>query len=107
MFTGIVTDIGTVRDATPSQGGLGLTIACSYPDLAEGESVTDTFTATVTDDSEAVVLLSGVEGLERYRDRASAVRPVVVHHEPVAHVQHAPVVGERAGVGVRGRCGAR
>jgi riboflavin synthase len=39
MFTGIVTDIGTVRDATPSQGGLGLTIACSYPDLAEGESV--------------------------------------------------------------------
>jgi riboflavin synthase len=39
MFTGIVTDIGTVRDATPSQGGLGLTIACSYPDLDEGESV--------------------------------------------------------------------
>ncbi len=39
MFTGIVTDIGTVRDAAPSQGGLGLTIACSYPDLAEGESV--------------------------------------------------------------------
>jgi riboflavin synthase len=39
MFTGIVTDIGTVRDATRSQGGLGLTIACSYPDLAEGESV--------------------------------------------------------------------
>jgi riboflavin synthase len=39
MFTGIVTDIGTVRDATHSQGGLELTIACSYPDLAAGESV--------------------------------------------------------------------
>jgi riboflavin synthase len=39
MFTGIVTDIGTVRDATRSQGGLELTIACSYPDLAAGESV--------------------------------------------------------------------
>jgi riboflavin synthase len=39
MFTGIVTDIGTVRDVTRSQGGLGLTIACSYGDLAAGESV--------------------------------------------------------------------
>ena len=39
MFTGIVTGIGTVREAQPSDGGLDLTIACPYPDLAAGESV--------------------------------------------------------------------
>lgn len=39
MFTGIVTDIGTVREATPSGGGLDLTIECGYPDLAIGESI--------------------------------------------------------------------
>jgi riboflavin synthase len=39
MFTGIVTEIGTVREARPSDGGLELTIECSYPDLAAGESV--------------------------------------------------------------------
>lgn len=39
MFTGIVTDIGTVREAASSRGGLELTIACTYPDLVAGESV--------------------------------------------------------------------
>jgi riboflavin synthase len=39
MFTGIVTDIGTVRDARRSDLGLELTIQCSYPDLQTGESV--------------------------------------------------------------------
>ena len=39
MFTGIVTGIGTVREARPSDGGLDLTIACPYPDLTPGESV--------------------------------------------------------------------
>ncbi len=39
MFTGIVTDIGTVREAARSRGGLELTIVCSYPDLVAGESV--------------------------------------------------------------------
>jgi riboflavin synthase len=39
MFTGIVTGIGTVREARASAGGLDLTIACAYPDLAAGESV--------------------------------------------------------------------
>jgi len=39
MFTGIVTDIGTVREARPSNGGLDLTIECAYPGLAAGESV--------------------------------------------------------------------
>jgi riboflavin synthase len=39
MFTGIVTDIGTVREAARSQGGLELTVVCSYPDLVAGESV--------------------------------------------------------------------
>jgi riboflavin synthase len=39
MFTGIVTAIGTVREARPADGGLDLTIACSYPDLTAGESV--------------------------------------------------------------------
>jgi riboflavin synthase len=39
MFTGIVTAIGTVREARPSDGGRDLTIACSYPDLTPGESL--------------------------------------------------------------------
>jgi riboflavin synthase len=39
MFTGLVTEIGMVREARPSDGGLDLTIECAYPDLATGESV--------------------------------------------------------------------
>ncbi|HUQ15808.1 MAG TPA: riboflavin synthase [Gemmatimonadales bacterium] len=39
MFTGIVSGIGTVREARPSDGGLDLTIECAYPDLTTGESV--------------------------------------------------------------------
>jgi riboflavin synthase len=39
MFTGLVTEIGMVREARPSDGGLDLTIECAYPDLAAGESV--------------------------------------------------------------------
>jgi riboflavin synthase len=39
MFTGIVTEIGAVREARPSNGGLDLTIECGYPDLSAGESV--------------------------------------------------------------------
>ena len=39
MFTGIVTGIGTVREARASEGGVELSVECSYPDLAAGESV--------------------------------------------------------------------
>jgi riboflavin synthase len=39
MFTGIVTDIGVVREARSSDRGLELAIQCSYPDLEPGESV--------------------------------------------------------------------
>jgi riboflavin synthase len=39
MFTGIVTEIGTVRKAVQATGGLELTIGSSYPDLQPGESV--------------------------------------------------------------------
>jgi riboflavin synthase len=39
MFTGIVTEVGTVRAARHWDGGLELTIACAYPDLVAGESV--------------------------------------------------------------------
>jgi len=39
MFTGIVTEVGIVRDVRPAEGGLDLTIECAYPDLAPGESV--------------------------------------------------------------------
>ena len=34
-----MTEIGTVREARPSNGGLDLTIECAYPDLTAGESV--------------------------------------------------------------------
>jgi riboflavin synthase len=39
MFTGIVTAVGTVQLASPTAGGLQLTIASPYADLALGESV--------------------------------------------------------------------
>ena len=39
MFTGIVSEIGTVREARPAGGGLDLSIRCSWTDLALGESV--------------------------------------------------------------------
>ena len=39
MFTGIVTEIGTVRETRPADGGLDLSIACSWTDLVLGESV--------------------------------------------------------------------
>lgn len=39
MFTGLITEIGTIREAGPAEGGLGLSIACSWTDLVPGESV--------------------------------------------------------------------
>jgi len=39
MFTGLITAVGTVRDAREAEGGLELTIACPYPELVPGESI--------------------------------------------------------------------
>jgi riboflavin synthase len=39
MFTGIVTAVGTVDQAVQNGGGIELTIASSYADLAPGESI--------------------------------------------------------------------
>jgi len=39
MFTGIVTQVGTVTGAVANAGGLELTIAAGYADLEAGESV--------------------------------------------------------------------
>ncbi len=39
MFTGIVTDVGTVRRAVSAASGIELTIACSYSDVELGESI--------------------------------------------------------------------
>lgn len=39
MFTGIVTAVGTVREARLENGGLELVIEAPYPDLEPGESV--------------------------------------------------------------------
>jgi riboflavin synthase len=39
MFTGIITEIGTVRAVRPADGGLDLSIGCSWTDLALGESI--------------------------------------------------------------------
>ena len=39
MFTGIITEIGTVASAQAADGGLDLAITCSWPDLALGESI--------------------------------------------------------------------
>ncbi len=39
MFTGLVTAVGTVREAKARDGGRDLVIAAPYPDLADGESI--------------------------------------------------------------------
>ena len=39
MFTGIITEIGTLLEARPSEGGRELDIACSWTDLVAGESI--------------------------------------------------------------------
>jgi riboflavin synthase len=39
MFTGIVTDVGTVQRAKRTAGGIELTIASSYSDVELGESI--------------------------------------------------------------------
>jgi riboflavin synthase len=39
MFTGIVTAVGRIVDAAPSEGGLELRIECPFADLEPGESV--------------------------------------------------------------------
>ena len=39
MFTGLVTAVGEVREAREAGGGLELTIACPYAELAPGESI--------------------------------------------------------------------
>ena len=39
MFTGIITEIGTVQESRPSDGGRDLDIACSWTDLVAGESI--------------------------------------------------------------------
>lgn len=39
MFTGLVTAVGTVSEATPRDGGRDLVVRAPYDDLADGESV--------------------------------------------------------------------
>jgi len=39
MFTGIVTDVGTIQQTRSAASGIELTIACSYPDVELGESI--------------------------------------------------------------------
>jgi len=39
MFTGIITEIGTVQESRPSDGGRDLDMPCSWTDLVAGESI--------------------------------------------------------------------
>lgn len=39
MFTGIITEIGTLMEVRPAHGGRDLDIACSWTDLVAGESI--------------------------------------------------------------------
>ena len=53
MFTGIITEMGTIREARPAEGGLELEIAASWTDLAPGESIAvDGACLTVTEPGE-------------------------------------------------------
>src|SRR5262245_38461173 len=39
MFTGIITEIGTLLETPPADGGRDLSIACSWTDIGVGESI--------------------------------------------------------------------
>ena len=39
MFTGIITEIGTLMEVRPAHGGRDLDIACSWTDVVAGESI--------------------------------------------------------------------
>jgi riboflavin synthase len=39
MFTGIITEIGTLLDSRPAEGGRDLEISCAWTDLVQGESI--------------------------------------------------------------------
>ena len=92
MFTGIVTDVGTVRSVRSRPEGVELAIQCAYPDLQLGESVAvDGACLTVQSLSEAAFEAHIVgSSLERTRFREySAGRRV--------NLERALRVGDRLG----------
>lgn len=116
MFTGIVTEIGIVRAATTSDGGLDLTVDCGYPDLVPGESVAVsgaclTVAAVVERGFTAHVVRTSLErtrfGDLRPGDRVNLERALRVGDRLGGHLVQGHVDGLGTVVGVADREDAR
>jgi riboflavin synthase len=92
MFTGIITEIGAVREARPAEGGLDLTIGCSWADLVLGESIAvDGACLTVTRLSE------GAFGVHVVRTSLERTRFAGLRSGDRVNLERALRVGDRLG----------
>jgi riboflavin synthase len=92
MFTGIITEIGAVREARPAEGGLDLTIGCSWADLVLGESIAvDGACLTVTRLSE------GAFGVHVVRTSLERTRFADLRSGDRVNLERALRVGDRLG----------
>jgi len=92
MFTGIVTEVGTVAAIQPAEGGLDLTVACSWTDLAPGESIAvDGACLTVT------TLHPGVFGVHVVRTSLERTRFGELRQGDRVNLERALRVGDRLG----------
>lgn len=92
MFTGIITEIGTVASAQAADGGLDLAITCSWPDLALGESIAvDGACLTVT------TVQSGVFGVHVVRTSLERTRFGDIRPGDRMNLERALRVGDRLG----------
>ena len=92
MFTGIITEIGTVRAARPADGGLDLEIASSWTDLAPGESIAvDGACLTVT------AWGNGGFGVHIVRTSLERTRFADLRSEDRVNLERALRVGDRLG----------
>lgn len=92
MFTGIITEIGTVASAQAADGGLDLAITCSWPDLALGESIAvDGACLTIT------TVQSGVFGVHVVRTSLERTRFGDIRPGDRMNLERALRVGDRLG----------
>jgi riboflavin synthase len=92
MFTGIITEIGAVREVRPAEGGLDLTIGCSWADLVLGESIAvDGACLTVTRLSE------GAFGVHVVRTSLERTRFADLRSGDRVNLERALRVGDRLG----------
>ena len=92
MFTGLITDIGTIERVADSAAGRELRVQCSFSDLADGESIAlNGVCLTVREHGAGVFTVAAVE-------TTLAVTAIGPHAQPSTSVSHMiqPVVSSIA-----------